>query len=405
MNKIQYKKLVLVISVILIAGCSFTLGVYASNKKIISLPFASASSGIESVTKDNTDLDLFFSVWNTLKDKSIHYGEVKDSDRVYGAIQGMTASLGDPYTVFMTPKESKEFNESISGSFDGIGAELGKKDSVLTIIAPLKGSPSEKAGLMSGDKIVKINGKSASDISIEEAVSQIRGKKGTPVKITIYRDGEKDVRDIEIMRDTIVIPTTKTEIVDGVFVVHIYNFGENVVNEFEKAVKEFNNSGTSYMVLDLRGNPGGYLEAAVDIASDFIPKGKTIVSEDLVKEGSKQVHTSYGYNRFTNTPKVVVLVDAGSASASEILAGALHDNKIAKIVGVKTFGKGSVQELLPMKGGTALKVTIARWLTPAGITIDKNGIAPDIEVKRVIDEKNPTKDNQLEKAISVVKGN
>lgn len=403
MNKIQYKNLVLVIAIILIAGTSFTFGVYASTKKIISLPSASAS--VTAASKDNTDLDLFFSVWNTLKDKSIHYSEVKDSDRIYGAIQGMTASLGDPYTTFMTPKESKDFNESISGSFDGIGAELGKKDGILTIVAPLKGSPSEKSGIISGDKIVSINGKSASDISIEEAVSQIRGKKGTIVKLTIYRSGEKDVREIEIMRDTIVIPTTKTEIVDGVFVIHIYNFGEHVVNEFEKAVNEFKKSGTNYMVLDLRGNPGGYLEAAVDIASDFVPKGKTIVSEDLVKEGNKQVHTSYGYNPFNTAPKVVVLVDEGSASASEILAGALHDHGIAKIVGVKTFGKGSVQELLPMKGGTSLKVTIARWLTPAGITIDKNGIAPDIEVKREVDEKNPKKDNQLEKAISVVKGN
>lgn len=405
MNNNQYKKLVLVIAIVLIAGCSFTLGVYASNKKIVTFPLASASSGIESANKDNTDLDLFFSVWNTLKDKSIHYNEVKDADRVYGAIQGMTASLGDPYTVFMTPKESKEFNESISGSFDGIGAELGKKDGILTIIAPLKGSPAEIAGVISGDKIVSINGKSASDISIEEAVSQIRGKKGTPVKLTIYRDGEKDVREIEIMRDTIVIPTLNSELIDGVYVIHIYNFGEHVVDEFEKAIVGFKQSGSNYMVIDLRGNPGGYLEAAVDIASDFVPKGKTIVSEDLVKQDKKQVHTSYGYNRFTTMPKVVVLVDAGSASASEILAGALHDHKIAKIVGVKTFGKGSVQELLPMKGGTSLKVTIARWLTPAGITIDKNGIAPDVEVKRIYDEKNPKKDNQLEKAISVVKGN
>lgn len=402
MNKTNYKNLIFAVSLVLIASSAFVFGVYASEKKIIVLPFLDSNVAV-AATEENTDLELFFNVWNTLKDKSIYYADVKDEDRIYGAIQGLAASLGDPYTTFMPPQESKEFNESISGSFDGIGAELGKKDNVLTIIAPIKGSPAERAGIISGDKIIKINGVLASDTSIEEAVSQIRGKKGTPVKLTIYRDGEKDVRDIEIIRDTIVIPTMTTEIVNGVFVVHIYNFGEHVTEEFEKAIKEFKKSGSQDMLLDLRGNPGGYLEAAVDISSYFVPKGKTIVSEDLVKKGSKQVHTSYGYTELKDLKNVVVLVDGGSASASEILAGALRDHGVAKIVGVKTFGKGSVQELLPMKEGTSLKVTIARWLTPSGGTIDKNGIEPDVEVKREIDEKNPKYDNQLEKAISVLR--
>ncbi len=380
---------------------SFVFGVYANEKKIVEIPFANRNVAV-AATGDNKDLDLFFTVWNTLREKSIHFDEVKDDDRIYGAIQGLASSLGDPYTVFMPPKEAKDFNESISGSFDGIGAELGKKDKILTIIAPLKNSPAERAGIRSGDKIVKINDTPATDMEIEEAVSLIRGKKGTIVNLEIYRDGDRDTKKIEIMRDTIVIPTLQTEVKDGVFVVHVYNFGEKVVADFDKAIDEYKNSGLDKMIIDLRGNPGGYLEAAVDISSYFVPKGKTIVTEDFVKGDKKQVHTSYGYSDLKKLPKVVILVDGGSASASEILAGALRDHKIATIVGTKTFGKGSVQELIPMKENTSLKVTIARWLTPSSKLIEKNGIEPDVEIKREIKEGDATYDNQLIKALEVI---
>ncbi len=401
MEKPKYNNTLFITSLVFVAAVFFVVGAYASSKNIIALP---AKAGVvETVNPENTDLNLLFSVWNTLQDKSIHFNEVTDSDRIYGAIKGLTSSLGDPYTEFFTPKESKQFRESISGSFDGIGAELGKKEDVLTIIAPLKNSPAERAGLKSGDKILEINGISAADMSVEEAVTNIRGKKGTTVKLGIYREGDQDTRVIEIMRDTIVVPTIVTELNNGVFVIHIYNFGDNVVDEFSDALQSFKNSGYKYLVIDLRGNPGGYLESAVDIASYFVPKGKTVVTEDYVKDNKKQVHTSYGYSDLKPLPKIVVLVDEGSASASEILAGALRDHKLATIIGVKTFGKGSVQELIPMKEDTSLKVTIARWLTPSGATIEKNGISPDVEVKKVTDSKDPKKDNQLEKAIQVLK--
>lgn len=403
MNQNKYRNTVLATSLVFIAGIFFFFGAYAASNDLVVFPGAKASV-VENATKENTDLELFFTVWNTLQEKSIHFNEVKDTDRLYGAIQGLAASLGDPYTEFMPPRETKEFNESISGSFDGIGAELGKKDDILTIIAPLKNSPAQNAGLHAGDKIIKIDGVSAADMSVDEAVSRIRGKKGTVVKLDIYREGDQDSKTISIVRDTIVIPTIDSEIIDGVYVIHIYNFGEKVTSEFAQAIVGFKSSGLQYLIIDLRGNPGGYLEAAVDIGSYFIPKGKTIVSEDFVTNSKKEIHTSYGYSEIKTMPKIVVLVDGGSASASEILAGALRDNGNAKIVGVKTFGKGSVQELIPMKGNTSLKVTIARWLTPSGNTIDKNGITPDVEVKRVIDEKNPKKDNQIEKAIQIVKG-
>lgn len=400
----KYKYLVFVVIVLVFSTSSFAFGAYAVQKNIIKFP-VKITKTVEAKTLADTNTDLFFTVWNTLKSKSIHYDEKTDAERMYGAIQGLTASLGDPYTEFMPPNETKQFNDSIKGSFGGIGAEIGKLDDILTVISPLKGSPAEKSGLKSGDKIFKIDGVIASDMSIDQAIAKIRGKAGTIVKLEIYRKGEPASRIIEITRDTVVIPTIETENVNGVFVIHISTFGEKVMYDFANAIEAYKKSGSQYMIIDVRGNPGGYLEAAVDISSYFVPKGKTIVSEDFVKDNKKDIHTSYGYNDLNPKPKVVVLIDGGSASASEILAGALRDNKIAKLIGTKTFGKGSVQELLPMQGGTSLKITIARWLTPNGETIDKQGIKPDIEIKRIYDEKDPKKDNQLEKAIEVVKGN
>lgn len=402
MNNKNFRYSIAILVLVVFSVGSFAFGAYASQKQIIKFKFTAVSSA-QAASKTNTNTDLFFTVWNTLKEKSIHYNDVTDEDRMYGAIKGLTASLGDPYTEFMPPSESKKFNESIAGSFDGIGAEIGKsQDDILTVIAPLKGSPAEIAGLKSGDKILKIDGVVTNDMSIDESILKIRGKKGTVVKLEIYRTGALETQVISVTRDTIVIPTVESEIIDGVYVIHISSFGEKATKDFEKAINSYKTSGLNHMVIDLRGNPGGYLEAAVDIGSYFIPKGKTIVVEDFVKNNQKEIHTSYGYSKI-NKPKLVVLIDGGSASASEILAGSLSDYKIATLVGVKTFGKGSVQELIPMKGGTNLKVTIARWLTPNGIAIDKEGIKPDIEVKRIYDEKNPKVDNQLNKAIQVVK--
>lgn len=401
MKKNKYAYLVFAVSLIVLCTSSFGLGALAAQKKIVKLPSNTATAN--AATSSNTDTELLFKVWNTLQEKSVHFDEHTNEERMYGAVKGLTASLGDPYTVFMDPKESKGFNESITGSFDGIGAEIGKQDDVLTIIAPLKNSPAERAGLKTGDKILKIDGINATDMSIDEAIGKIRGKAGTVVKFDIYRQGDTDLRIINITRETIVVPTIDYETISGVFVIHIYNFGEKVDADFSKAITAYKDSGLKHMIIDVRGNPGGYLVSAVNIASYFVPKGKTIVTEDFVKKNKKDVHTSYGYNDIMPIPKVVILIDGGSASASEILAGALRDNKVAKLVGVKSFGKGSVQELIPMKNNTSLKVTIARWLTPNGTAIDKEGIKPDVEVKRIYDEKNPKADNQMDRAIEIVK--
>jgi carboxyl-terminal processing protease len=399
----QYRKFVIVIVIIFLCTTSFFTGVYAAQKKGVTLP---ASNKEQTVSAKNVDLNLFFSVWNTLKEKSIYYKDNPNEEAIYGAISGLAESLGDPYTTFMGPKETKEFNESLQGSFSGIGAEVGIKDNLLTIIAPLKNSPSEKAGLMAGDKIIKIQGEIAANYSINEAISKIRGEQGTEVELEIYRNGSPETKLIKIMRDIIVIPTISTETKNDVFIITVHNFGEKVSKEFQKSLIDFKNSGKNKIIIDLRGNPGGYLESAVDMASYFLPQGKTIVTEDLPKKSQKQIHTSYGHKLLNQTnPKVVILLDAGSASASEIFAGALRDHNVAKIVGTKSYGKGSVQELIPMPQNTSLKVTIAKWITPNGRVIEKNGIDPDVEVKFVYDEKDTKKDNQMEKALEIINQN
>lgn len=399
----QYKKFVIIITVLFLCTTSFFTGVYAAQKKGLTLP---ASKKDEPVSIKNVDMNLFFKVWNTLKEKSIYYKENPNEDIVYGAISGLAESLGDPYTTFMGPQETKEFNESLKGSFSGIGAEVGIKDNLLTIISPLKDSPAEKAGLLPGDKIIKIQGEIAANYSINEAISKIRGEQGTEVELEIYRDGSPETKIIKVLRDIIVVPTISTSTKNDVSIITIHNFGDKVTKEFQKALINFKNSGRNKLIIDLRSNPGGYLESAVDMASYFLPQGKTIVTEDLPKKGQKQIHTSYGYNLLVqNRPKVVILLDAGSASASEIFAGALKDHNAAKIVGTKSYGKGSVQELIPMSQNTSLKVTIAKWLTPNGLTIEKNGINPDVEVKFVYDEKDTKKDNQMEKALEIINQN
>ena len=325
-----------------------------------------------------------------------------NKDKVWGAIQGLAASYKDPYTVFFPPKETESFQEEVRGNFEGVGMELGIKDGVLTVIAPLKGAPAERAGLKSGDQILKIGKVSTGGMSIEEAVRQIRGPKGTTVTLTTKRNGA--AQDVVVERDTINIPTIDAKLRDdGVFVISLYTFSANSPDLFRGALREFILSGSDKLVLDLRGNPGGYLEAAVDMASFFLPMGKSVVTEDSGAKLGQQVERSRGYDIFNDKLKMVVLVDQGSASASEILAGALHEQGVAKLVGEKTFGKGSVQELVEITPETSLKVTIARWLTPQGHSISQNGLMPDIVVRITKKDLDQKLDPQLDKAAEILK--
>lgn len=379
----------------------FTIGAHQKpeTKTVINL------EGKETAVTTPADFSPFWKVWETINEKYPDADNIKDQDRVYGAIDGLISSLDDPHSVFFDPEETKRFEEDISGNFSGVGIELGMKDKVLTVISPLKDTPAYKAGIKSGDKILKIDGKPASDIGgVDGAVKLIRGEAGTSITLTIYREGEKESRDITIVRSVIDIPTLDTELrSDGIFVIKLYSFSANSAGLFKKAIKEFASAKSDKLILDLRGNPGGYLSAAVDMSSWFVPGGKTVVVEDYGKESQKpKIYRSKGYATWSKDPKFVILIDEGSASASEILAGVMQDYKLAKLVGEKSYGKGSVQEVVQITPDTIFKVTVAKWLTPEGHMIDGKGLTPDYEVKSPTKAGADGEDPQMDKAIEIL---
>lgn len=351
---------------------------------------------------NGVDFSLFWKAWDTVKEKHINRKDLDTQKMVYGAISGMLKATGDPYTSFFDPEENKAFSQDLGGSFDGIGAELGVKDNLLTVIAPLDESPAQKAGLRAGDKILKIGDKIISDMSIDESVALIRGEKGTEVKLTILPNGEKETKEISIIRDTIEVKSVKIEFKDdSIAHLEITKFGENTDQEFNSATKTLLAKNTKGIILDLRNNPGGLLDRSISIASRMIPRGKIIVSEED-SFGKKENFFTKGGDTLSSIP-MVVLINEGSASASEILAGALKDNRDLTLIGEKSFGKGTVQELINLPHGSSVKVTVAKWLTPNGEYIMDKGINPDIEVKMTGDDYKNDKDPQLDKALEVLK--
>jgi carboxyl-terminal processing protease len=400
----QYKKSIIASIALLAVGASFIFGVTLGYKnrpevsKITSLVEKEAPGTLSTV-----DFSTFWKAWNILNAYYVDPKKSSDQDKVYGAIQGLAQSFKDPYTVFFPPEDNKSFQEEIAGSFDGIGMEVDIKDGVLTVVAPLKGNPAEKAGIKSGDKILKINDTVTADMSVEQAVKIIRGKKGTTVRLTLYRDQKQGPFEVSVVRDVIQMPMIETELrPDGVFVIRLASFSATSPNLFRKALREFYVANTDKLILDLRGNPGGYLEAAVDMASFFLPAGQVIVSEDYGGKRNSNVYKSHGPDVFSDQLKFVILVDGGSASASEILAGALKEHGRAKLVGSKTFGKGSVQELVPLTSDTNLKITVAKWLTPKGNSISEKGIIPDYVVDITAEDVQKKDDRQLKKAVDVL---
>ena len=349
------------------------------------------------------DFAPFWKVWNTSTEKYPKADEAIDQNRVYGAIAGLVDSLDDPYSVFFDPKETKSFQEEISGNFSGVGMEVSMKEKVLTVIAPLKDTPAYRANIKPGDRILKIDQTVTSGLSLDAAIKLMRGEVGTTVILTILHEEDKSPVEIKIVRDIINIPTLDTELrKDGIFVIKLYSFSANSTNLFRKAMKEFVAAGTDKLILDLRGNPGGYLDAAVDMSSWFLSGDNIIVTEDYGNNKEPEIFRSRGYNIFNEKLKFVILINDGSASASEIVAGAMQDHGRAKLVGEKSFGKGSVQEAIKITPETLLKITVAKWLTPNGNSISEKGLTPDYEVEITRKDLEEKKDPQLEKAVELL---
>lgn len=354
------------------------------------------------------DLSQFWKVWDLLDEKFISASTTKtltDEEKINGAIEGLVKTYGDPYTVFLPPAENAAFSEDIAGNFSGIGMEVGLRNDVVTVISPLPDTPAERAGILSGDIVVKIDGESTEGMLIDEAVRRIRGEKGTEVVLSIFREGDSEIREVKVIRDTINIPTVKTEKVGDVFIIRLFSFNAIAEMKMQEAIREYTESGAKSMILDLRGNPGGYLQSAVAIASYFLPTGKVVVREHFGEGNEEKMYRSQGRTLREFTPeKMVVLVDNGSASASEILAGALKEHKVATLIGVDTFGKGSVQELVSLPNGSSLKVTVARWLTPEGVSISDSGLKPDIKITRTPEQRLEGLDPQQEAALRFISG-
>ncbi len=358
-------------------------------------------------SKNSIDLTKFWQVNNILHKK--FDGDISAEKQSEGAITGMVDSLGDPYTAYLTEKENNELSDQLSGKLSGIGIEVGIKNNRLTVIAPIDGAPAQKAGLRAGDIITSVDGQDTSSMTVDEAVHRIRGQKGTDVKLTILRPGNSS-KDITIKRDDITVPSVSSEIKPGnIGYIKISTFGDNTVADVDKVAENMSNQGVKAIIIDVRDNPGGYLDGAVKISSEFMSSGTVV--EEKSKHSENKVLTALPGGKLTNIP-IIMLINGGSASASEIMAGALHDNGRATLVGEKTYGKGSVQEIICLSSGLfglsgddckgdSLKVTVAHWFTPKGVNISKEGIAPDVEVKLTSDDYNASRDPQLSKALEL----
>ena len=353
------------------------------------------------------DFSVFWEAWRDLTNDFFDKNRIDYQKMVYGAIKGMVESLDDPYTVFFTPKEAKEFDEELSGKYEGVGMEVAIKDKILTVVSPLEGTPAKKAGLMPGDKILKIEDKSTENMPLEKAVMLIRGKRGTKVRLSIIRESWQKPKEVILQRDIINIPTIKLTIKkdkkgERVAILKMYEFNRILLPEFRKIAPQLRSLQSKKIILDLRNNPGGFLDVVQGIAGWFLKRNDVVAWQDFGNGKKRKIYKSEGPSVFANY-KIIALINGGSASAAEILAGALRDNNKVKLIGEKSFGKGSVQEQIYLSNNSSLKITIAKWLTPNGYSIDKVGLKPNIEIKEKT-EKNKENNNdlQLEKALEII---
>lgn len=401
-----YQRLVGIIGGLILLTAVFSLGWWLGGQEAKYNQPPVTVTNVDAGAPEKVDFSVFWRTWNILDEKFVNGTTTANASsteiqkRVYGAAQGLTASLGDPYTIFLPPAENKSFTDDIRGDFGGVGIELGVKDKSLIAISALEGTPAKKAGVQAGDRIIKIDGQEVGKMTVDEAVKKIRGEVGTVVVITINRPETKKTFDLKITRATIQIPTLESKkLPSGVFLITLHNFNASSFNLFRQGLRSFVESGSDKLILDLRGNPGGYLEAAVEMASWFLPEGKVVVKEFHGGKSADKIYRSFGYNIFTDKLKMAILIDKGSASASEILAGALSEYGKATLIGESTFGKGSVQELIPLGDGSSVKVTIAKWLTPNDHSISEKGITPQVEVKMTEEDRLAGRDPQLDAAV------
>lgn len=393
-KKIWLKRFIFIVVILICLDGIFVLGYWQGQKGSPNALIPSQITELESGKSSGVNFATFWEAWNKLKEKSV--AETNNDKMVQGAISGMLASTDDPYTVYFTKEENDRFREDIGGEFSGIGIEIIEKDGYSTVVAPLSDTPAEKAGFKPGDILLEVDGTKTSDIGFNETINRIRGAEGTKVTLKIVREGVADPITIEVVRAKITVKSVEwsQDTVGGKKVEHITirQFGDDTDALFEEAAKDVIKNNPDGIILDLRNDPGGYLETAVNVASYFVKDG--VILTEKGRDGNSTEYRSTGKGTLKNF-KVVVLVNGGSASASEIVTGALKDRLGTKIIGEKTFGKGSVQELIDLSDGSAAKITVAKWLTPNGSQINELGITPDIAI---LDDEKTTADEQLIRA-------
>ncbi len=411
----QIRNLILILIIIVL---SFGTGYRTGSKKTVGPNIASSQAisgkNPSKVSTQSLDFSLFWDVWDRVAKGFINKKNIDSQKMIYGAIGGMVASLGDPYTVFLPPDQNKEAKDDLGGLFEGIGAQLGVKDKKIVVISPLKDSPADKSGLKPGDWIVKVDGQETIDWTLPQAVNKIRGSKGSDVLLSVLHKDASKSSDIKVTRDTIQVSSVDFQIKpdecsDGenlpkcksVIYLRLSQFGDKTADEWTKAVDNISkklagdkNRQIKGLVLDVRNNPGGYLTGAVFIASEFLNEGTVFVQE--YADGRRQNFSVNRQGKLMNIP-MVVLINKGSASASEIVAGALQDRSRAKLIGETSFGKGSIQEAQDLSGGAGVHITVAKWLVPSGKWINGEGISPDMKIEN--DESKPDEDLQLQKAV------
>lgn len=413
----QIRRTVFILIILVIVGAGgFLLGGHKSEKKYQSSANKIEIINSQAVQEKSLDFNLFWQVWNKLEQKYLEKNKLDKEKMFYGAIQGMTAALGDPYTVFLTPEQNKQVKDDLNGSFEGVGIRLGfNKDKRLVVVAPLKGMAAEAAGVRAGDVILHLKDdnkeldENTFNMTLPEAVEKIRGEKGTKIILTLWREGENEDITAEIVRQTIIVPSVEVEFLnskgekveqEGQFAhLKLTSFGDRTAEEWDQSVAKIieRQEGLKGIILDVRGNPGGYLHAAVNLTSEFLSKGIIVKQENY--KGEIETYSVNRKGRLLTMP-IIVLIDKGSASASEILAGALRDHKRAKLVGENTFGKGTIQEVEDVDNDSSLHITTAKWLTPNDFWVNEIGLKPDFEIGS--DKENPDNDLQLNKAIELL---